>query len=198
MTATTSMGSTPAISQQPAPLKKSADLMVLVVTIAALIVAWQIRGSVVNATMQVEAAGVSLSVPANSITLQGTADFGAWRAPDGLIVRINVLEHNGIPGTETLARLNERKANGVNYTMMPKEKVDRWGGKHDCIEYAYVHSTVTNNATSLQVMRGYEVLVVRGAEMFVVSLEAEQDKFYQVEEFWPRLLDSVKIPEAKQ
>ncbi|MBA3533791.1 MAG: hypothetical protein H0T73_17885 [Ardenticatenales bacterium] len=195
-------GSSPALAERPSPVTRSADWMVLGLAIVALMLGWLLRQQALYATETVQAGGLQLSVPAGSLPL-GSNDTLGLLSPDGMAVRVNQLPLPpiGAEGGEGLVAsraLKQAQAFDV-YQAIGSQLADVAGIKAGILEYAYVTTGETNFfASELDIIHGYEALVPQGESLYVITLEAPESQWADVEALWPRLIESLRFSEVVQ
>lgn len=198
-------------SEQPIPLRRSADWLVLLILIAALALGWRLREQVINAadSVNVADAGVSMLVPKRSIALPGARDLWAVETPSGMRIRINEMpiptlkEGQADPRNNPLVLVTDRaleEARTVDMFRSVSTAVQNVAGVASGIqEYLYVDQNASKFYSSpLRIMHGYEALVPQGDRVIIISLEGPDTNWDQVKEYWPRLLNSLKFSEVKK
>lgn len=198
-------------SEQPIPVRRTADLLVLVILIAALAIGWWLRGEVLHATdsATVTDVGLQLLVPKRSIALPNGRDLWAVETPAGLRVRINEMPIPTLkagqadPRQNPLVLVTDRameEARTVDMFRSVSTAIQNVAGVASGIqEYLYVDQNAAKFYSSpLRVMHGYEAMIPQGDRVIIVSLEGPDTKWDQVKDFWPRLLDSLKFSEVKK
>jgi len=200
-----------AISEQPTPVRRSADWLVLAILIAALVIGWRLRGQVLNAadSVTVADAGLRMQVPKRSIALPGSHDLWAVETPSGLRIRINEMpiptlkQGQADPRDNPLVLVTDRameEARTVDMFRSVSTAIQNVAGVASGIqEYLFVDQNASKFYSSpLRVMHGYEALVPQGDRVIIVSLEGPDSNWDQVKEYWPRLLNSLKFSEVKK
>ena len=179
------------------PVTAVADGMIFILLIVALSVGWWLRQSTLFATVRIPVQGLEVAIPSNSIPLSGDDAYAAITS-EGLTVRINILAPPSIGVDDPVALMTNRALKqGARYDLYQAigsdlyKLAERPAG---VLEYAYVDN---NNdsffASSLQVIHGYELLVGQGEQLYVLTLEAPEHKWEEVEALWPRLRDSLRL-----
>ena len=189
-------------SQSP-PVSRLVDLIVLILVIAALGVGWQLRQITLFSTELVTVQNLTVLVPSNSLPLGAShswhrEDEFATVTPDGLTVRINVLPAPPIGVEDPLALVTNRALNqGQAYDMYETLDSDRLMLNETAagvLEYAYVEApSDAFFSSSLEVIHGFELLVGQGNEVYVVTVEAPESQFDQVERLWAQLQESLRL-----
>ncbi|MGB0388832.1 MAG: hypothetical protein ACPGWR_28765 [Ardenticatenaceae bacterium] len=183
------------------PVTRMVDLLVFILLIGSLVVGWQLRQLALFSTEEVTVQGLSVAIPSHSIPLSSNDQF-AVVTPDGLIVRINVLPAPPIGVEDPLAlvtgrALSQGQAYEV-YQTIGSDILMLGELPAGILEYAYVDAqNDTFFASSLKVIRGYELLVGQGEQLYVLTLEAPDSNFSAVEALWPRLKDSWQLKGAE-
>ena len=184
---------------QAPPVSRLVDLIVLILVIGALGVGWQLRQITLFSTELVTVQNLTVLVPSNSLPLgsHGEDEF-ATVTPDGLIVRINVLPAPPIGVEDPLALVTNRAlSQGQVYEMYETLDSNRLmldDTAAGVLEYAYVDAQSDSFfSSSLEVMRGFELLIGQGNEVYVVTVEAPDSQFDQVERLWAQLQESLRL-----
>ncbi len=186
-----------AFTDNAPPVSRVVDLIVLILVIGALLVGWQLRQIALFSTKDITVQDLSVGIPTNSIPLSGDDEL-AFVTPDGLIVRINILPAPPIGIKDPLAlvtgrAVSQEEAHDV-YQTIANDTLTLEERPAGLLEYAYVDEQNDSFfASSLQVIRGFELLVGQGDEVYVVTLEAPDHQFGAVETLWPRLQDSLRL-----
>ena len=194
--------SSPALTSRPAPVSRSADWMVLGVALVALLLAWLLREQALSASEPVTVDGLQMALPAHSFP-SGTDGQFAATTPDGLIVRVTPLPAPTTGGDDPLTLATARAiTQGQALTLYRTVTTDvaavgdRPAG---VLEYMYVNADSGNFFSSvLEVVHGYELLVTRGDQLYVLSLEAPEAQWDEVQALWPRLVNSLRFEEVSQ
>lgn len=184
------------LSQSP-PVSRLVDLIVLILVIAALGVGWQLREMTLFSTELVTVQNLAVLVPSNSLPLDGDDQF-AVVTPDGLIMRINVLPAPPIGIEDPIALVTDRAlSQGQIYEMyetLDSNILNIDESLAGVLEYAYVNGeTSTFFSSSLEVMHGFELLIGQDNDVYVVTLEAPESQFDQVERLWAQLQESLRL-----
>ncbi len=183
-------------SQSP-PVSRLVDLIVLILVIAALGVGWQLRQMTLFSTELVTIQNLAVLVPSHSLPLDGEDEF-AIVTPDGLIMRINVLPAPPIGIEDPIALVTNRAlSQGQVYEMyetIDSNRLTLDESVAGVLEYAYMNGqTSTFFSSSLEVIHGLELLVGQGNDVYVVTVEAPESQFDQVEQLWTQLQESLRL-----
>lgn len=178
--------------------RREADWLVLALVLASLLTAWLVRQQALTASETVNLNGLQMALPAGSIAAPSDGQYAAV-TPDGLTVRVNQLPPPpaGTAGVQALA-VNRALQQGQTLTLYrvianTPTTVNNTPGV--VLDYAYVQDAANPaSTTGLTVMRGSEVLVGRGNQVYSVALEAPESQWPEVQSLWPRLLASLTLP----
>ncbi len=179
------------------PVSRLVDLIILILVLAALVVGWQLRQMTLFSTELVTVQNLAVLVPSNSLPLDGEGEL-AVVTPDGLIMRINILPAPPIGIEDPMALVTNRAlSQGRLYEMYETIDSDRLvfdDSVAGVLEYAYVNEQAsTFFSSSLEVIHGFELLIGQGDEVYVVTLEAPESQFDQVERLWAQLQESLRL-----
>jgi hypothetical protein len=171
--------------------------MLFILLIVALSVGWWLRQSTLFATVLIPMQGVEVAIPSNSIPLTGDDAYAAITS-EGLTMRFNMLPAPSIGVDDPVALMTNRALKqGSRYELYQAIGSDLYKlAEHPAgvLEYAYVDANNDSFFVSrLQVIHGYELLVGQGEQLYVLTLEAPEDKWEEVEALWPRLRDSLRL-----
>ena len=167
----------------PTQGERSAVLMVLALTIAALLLGSLLRMQAEGATRTItnDAAGVSISVPAGWITDQGARDllFSVFdpRNPDH---RISVSQLTGFGGTQPLRDIARQHVNARGQIQelfrVTQERSTSLGSNANvfAIEYGFVES---QEGRLPEVLQGLDYFMAGANGTILVSLVAPADEF---------------------
>lgn len=199
------------VQQSPLTLPKvpvTADLMVVILVVISLLGAWAIRGQQLSATLPGNIDGLSFVVPAGSLTVPSENGYAAT-TPGGLAVNARALTlaqtpvvagDNPTPNvTATLTlvasswALNE--AGQTNLFRVLENQSTTIAGQEAIIqEYVYVDADNTSlYSNALEVVHGYALITIQNGKPYLVTLNAPEASFADVEAFWPRLLSSLRF-----
>ena len=185
-----------ALAERPAPVRRSADWMVVGLVAAALLGGWALRERVLYAGDTVTVQGLRMAIPSGSIP-SGRGDTFGVVTPDGLTLRVATFP---LPTTarDPLSVAAERGLEQSRihdlYRPVATSTVTVGGYPAAVLEYAYVDTRDAAFFTSaLEVVRGYELLIPHGERFQVVTLEGPQARWADVQELWPRLVGSIRF-----
>lgn len=176
---------------------RTADLVVLLLAVVALLGGALLRQSNLNATETVTSQGVSFSIPRGAYTQSEGQSFVAT-TKSGLTMRVETLPVPPI-GAEDVAALATTRAIQLAQSRQLFQSVgteqtsvaDKTAG---VMEYQYVLSTSDQIFSSgLQVVNGYELLVANGETLYAISLEGPSDKRAELDALWSQIQSSVRF-----
>ncbi len=176
---------------------RTADLVVLLLAVVALLGGALLRQSNLNATETVTSQGVSFSIPRGAYTQSEGQSFVAT-TKSGLTMRVETLPVPPI-GAEDVAALATTRAIQLAQSRQLFQSVgteqtsvaDKTAG---VMEYQYVISTSDQIFSSgLQVVNGYELLVANGETLYAISLEGPSDKRAELDALWSQIQSSVRF-----
>ena len=176
---------------------RTADLVVLLLAVVALLGGALLRQSNLNATETVTSQGVSFSIPRGAYTQSEGQSFVAT-TKSGLTMRVETLPVPPI-GAEDVAALATTRAIQLAQSRQLFQSVgteqtsvaDKTAG---VMEYQYVISTSDQSFSSgLQVVNGYELLVANGETLYAISLEGPSDKRAELDALWSQIQSSVRF-----
>ena len=176
---------------------RTADLVVLLLAVVALLGGALLRQSNLNATETVTSQGVSFSIPRGAYTQSEGQSFVAT-TKSGLTMRVETLPVPPI-GPEDVAALATTRAIQLAQSRQLFQSVgteqtsvaDKTAG---VMEYQYVISTSDQIFSSgLQVVNGYELLVANGETLYAISLEGPSDKRAELDALWSQIQSSVRF-----
>lgn len=176
---------------------RTADLVVLLLAVVALLGGALLRQSNLNATETVTSQGVSFSIPRGAYTQSEGQSFVAT-TKSGLTMRVETLPVPPI-GAEDIAALATTRAIQLAQSRQLFQSVgteqtsvaDKTAG---VMEYQYVISTSDQIFSSgLQVVNGYELLVANGETLYAISLEGPSDKRAELDALWSQIQSSVRF-----
>jgi hypothetical protein len=186
----------------------TADLMVVILVVACLLGAWAIRGQQLSASETGSTPGVTFSVPAGSLTVPAETGYAAT-TPAGLSVQVRELPLPVVPaasgdsptgnvtGTLTLVAANWalNQASQTNlFRVLENQSLTVAGQEAIVQEYVYVDADNTSlYSNALQVIQGYGLITIQSGKAYLITLDAPEDAFEEVQAFWPRLLDSLRF-----
>lgn len=179
------------------PISWPVDALIVLLLLASLVGAWQIRQGILFATTPVSIQGLNLAIPANSIPLRGE-DTYAVVTPDGIIVRVNTLPVPPIGLDDGVALATSRALTRAPlhdvYQTLSTEILTVDGRYAGLLEYAYVDSDNESFfASSLQIIRGYDLLVGEGENLYVLTVEGPERKSADVDSLRWRLQESLDV-----
>lgn len=197
----TTLPMTPAMSEMPAPVKRSSDWMVLLLLVVAMLGAWALKERIQNASesVTVPGTGLSLKIPAGAIASEHGEDLYAASTASGLTVRVN---RQAVPpiGADILGLLTFRARERGQQGGVFKSIETRIGEdpQRGMMEYQYVsQGSGKFFSTNLRLMHGYEMVIPSGDVIYYIALEGPDAKWDAIRAYWPRLVESVRIAEGK-
>jgi hypothetical protein len=186
----------------------TADLMVIILVVLALVGSWIIRGQQLAATEPGSAPGLNFSVPAGSLTIPSENGYAATTT-SGLSVKVRelplpaTLQNTGddptgnVTGTLTLVAANWAlsQASETNLFRVLENQSAQLAGQDAIVqEYVYVDADNTSlYSNALQVIQGYALITIQNGKPYLITLDAPEDNFAEVQDFWPRLLASLRF-----
>lgn len=186
----------------------TADLMVLVLLVAALLGAWAIRGQQLAATTPGGIPGLGLVVPAGSLTVPSEEGYAAT-TPSGIAVKARELAlaeapvigapspTGNVTGTLTLIASSWTLSQATEtslFRVVESQTIEVAGQQAIVQEYMYVDTDNTSlYSNELQIIHGYALITVRDGKPYLVSLDGPEERFDEVSAFWPRLLGSLRF-----
>ena len=179
---------------------RTADLLVLILALVALIAGAVLRQNALGATTDVTAQGVSFKVPAGSISSEDNGVY-TTRTKDGFSVRVESLPmppisqddpnaRNAWVTTRARALANQREL----FQTIGSDVTEVNGTGAAVMEYQYVSANLASVFSSaLTVINGYELLVPNGEALYAISLEGPSDKRAELESVWSQIQSSVRF-----
>ncbi len=196
------MQTTPSLAERPAPVRHSADWLVLLVLLVSLCGAWVMRQTKLNATdvITVPDANVQLAIPAGGIAQMAGGDLYAVTTPAGLTVRVNTEPLPPIGGdlyALVTFRATSRGDKFAAFTPLATQ-VDKLDGRPMAVmEFKYAEQKTKFHSADLRVIHGYELVIPIDKTVYLVSLEAPDGQWDLVTDQWPRLLASLRFNGGK-
>lgn len=187
---------TPSSSMVPATLRQ-ADWFVLALVIITLLTTWFLRQQALTSSEQFNLGGVQVSLPSGSMAAPNAGQF-AVVTPNGLTVSVNEAPAPpvGTEGIQALAvnrALQQGKALTL-YRVIANTPTTVNNTPAAVLDYAYVQDSANPlSTTGLIVIRGREILVGRANQVSIVSLEAPEAQWLDVQTLWPQLLQSITL-----
>ena len=175
---------------------RSADLIVLILVILALVGGVLLRQSNVNATQSANFDGLAFAVPKRSV-VQTAGNGYVATANNGLTVRVEKVpappeaEDSGALVASRVVQLGQRRK---LFQSIATDEVQAAGNNSGLIKYQYVESSSNQFfATGLRIISGNELLVPDGESVYALALEAPSDKRAEIDALWPKIQSSVRL-----
>lgn len=186
------------LSQQPKPLSRMADYMVLGLLVLALLAGYFLRQSNLFATRSVTVDGLTMAVPQDSVARSNTPL--ELVTPDGLTVRVATQAAPPV-GVADLGALTANRALEQGrvlsmYRTIEADTATVAGQEAGVLDYAYVNDQNTFFTSGLEVQHGRELLIGRGENVYIVTVEGPDSASDALEDFWPKLLNSLRLDAA--
>lgn len=186
------------LSQQPKPLSRMADYMVLGLLIFALVAGYFLRQSNLFAVRDVTVGGLTFAVPRDSVMVSN--DPFELATPDGLTVRVvtepapatDIADLGALTGSRAL----KQSSRLAMYQALDADTAEIAGQPVGILDYAYVNDQASFYTSGLEVEHGREVLIGQGNQVIIVSVEGPDSASELLEDFWPKLLNSLRFNAA--
>jgi len=170
-------------------------LGVVGLTVVALTVGWLLRSSILNATRRVEAGGVTAEVPVDWLVQEGVGDLAfTARSPTSPLPRFstsrmaggNVVSLQDVAADRSALRL--RMLESFRVLEEVPDEID--GREAYRVSYGYVEAMGEGLPT---VVEGLDYYVQSGADVLVITMEADAGAFADALPRFTRFRDSVSL-----
>lgn len=175
---------------------RSADIVVLILVLIALVGGLVLRQSSLYATQSAKYEGLSFDVPSGAIVQSAQNEY-AVRARNGLTIRAEKLPAPAFGAddgaTLAAARAVQLAQKRTLFQTTETAQAQAAGKDAGLIRYQYVESSNQFFANGLRIMVGNELLIPNGDNFYALSLEGPADKREEVNALWPKIQSSVRL-----